>query len=123
VAPVEVERLTHHEIRSGSWRRDGASAPPPSGDPAPLETSPAAVPGAAGFWIQLGAFRQRDGAIELQRRAAQQLSGLAPLLAIFEDGSLHRLQAGPFENRDDAERLSQQVREGLRLTPMLIERR
>ncbi|WP_088285220.1 septal ring lytic transglycosylase RlpA family protein [Ideonella sp. A 288] len=50
VAPVELERLTHEAIRSGSWQRDAepvAAAPPPPPVVLPLAPAPApaAVPG------------------------------------------------------------------------------
>lgn len=147
VAPVEVERLTHEAIRSGSWRRDGpgpaldatdvAAAPPatpaPTAEPAALSPPPAPVgeapaaraltKGARGWWIQLGAFRERDGASGFQRRVAGELDWLAPLLAMFGDASLYRVQAGPYASRDEAQEAAQRVREALQLVPMVVERR
>jgi rare lipoprotein A len=53
VAPVEVERITHDEIRAGL-----------PDDPAPGDTRGLA----RGWWLQLGAFRSRDGALQHQQR-------------------------------------------------------
>jgi rare lipoprotein A len=155
VAPVELERITFAEIRSGAWRRDGAptsvarrsepataSLPAPSLPPAvavpdvvvappvpeplasadaaplrPLETAP------RGFWIQLGAFRQRDGAESFQRRVADELDWLSPQLAVFVDTPLFRLQAGPYASREEARAGAERVREALQLVPVIVERR
>jgi rare lipoprotein A len=153
VAPVEVERITFDEIRTGAWRRDGtmAAAPlappavvaddrpavPVAGDPLPVaavaDTSADAPSEAAaarplssaarGFWIQLGAFRQRDGAESFQRRVGADLDWIAPLLAVFDDASLYRLQAGPYPSRDEARASAERVREALQLVPVVIEKR
>ena len=153
VAPVEVQRLTHEDIRSGRWRGETAlvlaAAPPaapaesvhrraqPADAPAPSQcharlTAPAAVPAppacigsraragvgtgdrrpaarastvaAPGFWVQLGAFRQRQGAFELRELLMRELAWLEPWLAIFDDSALFRVQAGPFASRSEAQR-------------------
>jgi hypothetical protein len=49
-----------------------------------------------GWWIQLGAFKQRDGALDFQRRLIDEQPWLAPLLAVFTDHGLNKLQAGPY---------------------------
>ena len=133
VAPVEVERITFDEIRRGSWRRDGAEAPPaPASDDAMEATlSEAAVVAppldrrapARGHWVQLGAFRERDGADSFARHVGAEFDWLAPLLRIFEEGSLYRLQAGPYPSREDALASAERIREALQLVPMVVERR
>ncbi|MBC7991766.1 MAG: septal ring lytic transglycosylase RlpA family protein [Rhizobacter sp.] len=133
VAPVEVERITHEQIRSGDWRREGKAATPvetvvPAIDvtastepsPAPLVAATAA---AQGFWVQLGAFRQRDGAEQFQRRVADELDWLSPLLAIFSEPQLFRLQAGPYPTRSEAQDAAGRIRDALKLVPVVIERR
>jgi rare lipoprotein A len=188
VAPVEIERLTNEDIRTGAWRRGGdtmlaaapaisTAVPVPSGwtanvaatateasateapaqavvpaappPPAPLvvtelppmaliASAPAAVPMAspvppaanvptgtapAGFWVQLGAFRERDGAESLRARASRGLPTLAPLLRVFDDADTHRLQAGPFATREAASATVAQVRDELRMAAIVVERR
>lgn len=155
VAPVEVERLTFEEIRSGAWRRDAplpsrpepapaevATAPPaaslppppppPSPSPLPLplplplpaaEPVDGAPPPARGYWLQLGAFRERAGATDFQQRVAVELDWLAPLMAVFSEAPLFRLQAGPYATRDEAQGAAQRVRDALQLVPLVIERR
>ena len=80
---------------------------------------------ARGFWVQLGAFRERDGAETFRRRvgADGESSWLEPLLAIFGDASLYRVQAGPYPSRDDAEAAAQRARSALGVVPIVVERR
>jgi len=77
----------------------------------------------AGFWVQLGAFRQRPGAEALQRRTATQADWISPLLTVFLDQSLFRVQAGPFDSQAEAQRAGRRVGETLGLQPMVVERR
>lgn len=170
VAPVEVRRITHDEIRAGLWRPQAAPAPalaaaapeptPPRATPTPLVPSPGAAPAAAaatvaavptplpsatapadpipdaagpparahtptaaGFWLQLGAFTQGSGAYSFQQRLAQELDWLAPLMTVFAEKGLHRLQAGPYASRDEARDAAERVRAALALVPVVVERR
>ncbi|BEP59478.1 septal ring lytic transglycosylase RlpA family protein [Variovorax sp. V213] len=208
VAPVEIERITNEDIRTGAWRRDSGTAyasaapaaqpprttaaaavPVPSAWVAPVamdapaastmpvapQTAMAPMPAAepparamppapeaapprqievaelppmvpiaptapsgpmarstaapssngatAGFWVQLGAFRERDGAQNLLSEAARGLPTLAPQLRVFSEAGTHRLQAGPFPSRTAAGEAVTQLRESLRIAPMVVERR
>ncbi len=172
VSPIEVERITYEQIRTGSWMRPGdeeaavalaaaaitapapapepAPAPASAPAPAPLTTmpSPAALPAmdvavtdtpttpiasapiatahtaaAKGFWVQLGAFARRDGAVHFQLKVTQTLDWLAPLLAIFDERPVHRLQAGPYSSRDQARDAAERIRSALSLVPVIVERR
>jgi rare lipoprotein A len=78
---------------------------------------------ARGFWVQLGAFRQREGAEGFQQRVATELDWLSPLLAVFSDASMFRLQAGPYPSRNDARAAAERIRDGLQLAPVIVERR
>ena len=83
----------------------------------------AAAKAAPGFWLQLGAFGQRDGAMGFQQRVAREVEWLAPLMAIFNERNLHRLQAGPYANRADAAGAADRVRDAISLVPAIVERR
>ena len=80
---------------------------------------------ARGFWIQLGAFRERDGAQSFQRHVGDDNDSgwLAPLLATFADATLFRVQAGPYASRDEAEGVATRVRSSLGIVPLIVERR
>jgi len=183
VTPVEVERITYEDIRSGAWqrrddgtrlaqRRDGASnvpgaAPPRTGPaapeplagrdvvaagaglpqdltpmraglpqaaavqppadaaapPAPAEGGAAPKAASKGFWVQLGAFSRMDGAEAFRQKLSLELDWMAPLLAIFKDAQMHRLQAGPYASREDARSAAERMRQALALTPVIVERR
>lgn len=110
------------------------SAAPPASEAAPtaMAASPASTAAdtallptrpAPGFWVQLGAFRQRDGAEGFHRKVAADLDWLAPLLAIFNESSAYRLQAGPYASRDEAQGVARRVRESIQLVPVIVERR
>ena len=189
VRKVHVQRITHEQIRAGTWRRDapsdgeapvtaGRAAPTPvdgggstpaTSSPGPrpadpqgrpeaiarhaassvtatpppaaaaeaassiappaaptvvqAEPSPAHTSAAKGFWVQLGVFRQATGAVDLQKQVERELDLLRPLLAIFNDRSTHRLQAGPFRTRAEAQGAAAQVRQAMKLVPVIVERR
>jgi rare lipoprotein A len=195
VAPVEIDRITNEDIRTGAWRREGpggtalaqaappaappsyaagpsypaaatsyGAAPPPaaatpdsvavpsvltspvvavpSAEPTPLAAlaplapepapAPAATPASpsvgvipaaasSGYWVQLGAFSQRDGALRFQAQVGRELPSLGAALRIFSENGTHRLQAGPYASRDIARDAAEQVRNGLKLAPMIVE--
>lgn len=80
-------------------------------------------PTARGFWVQLGAFRDRDGATAFQRTVTAQLAGLSERLMVFGEAALFRLQAGPYANRDAARDVAETIRVSLQLVPVIVERR
>jgi len=162
VAPVDVRRLTHEDIRSGRWRSEPtlakaeakADAQPalqialqPVAQPVQLPVEPtaaatataaprinsadapsdslAAAPTAAapGYWVQLGAFRQRQGANELRELLARELAWLEPWLAIFGDRALYRLQAGPYATRGEAQGTAERIRGAASVLPVVVQRR
>ena len=164
VGPVELQRITFDDIRSGAWRRDGeparlaetnapatpalvvapaavepevtvpatevttstAAAPSPAANTSPVADAPAArayTQPARGFWVQLGAFAQRDGAEGFHKRVSTEADWLAPLLAVFSDAAVFRLQAGPYPSRAEARGVAERVRTALQLVPVIVERR
>jgi rare lipoprotein A len=131
IAPVEVERLTNEQIQSGAWQ----AAKPAEAEPAVAEVAevasrpdpkpaPKPEPGpVSGFWVQLGAFKLRDGAEQFQRQVASELDWLLPLLAVVSEPQLFRLQAGPYGSRGEAQDVASRIREALKLVPVVVERR
>ena len=97
-----------------------AAAPPV---PEATSTSRAHTAAASGFWLQLGAFGQGNGAYSFQQRLTQELDWLSPLLTVFSEGGLFRLQAGPYASRDQAHEAAEKIRAALALVPMIVERR
>jgi rare lipoprotein A len=133
-------------VRPAETPREVAEVASPAANPVPITdaapdvppalatvspaTATAAVPAAGtdtapsttGFWVQLGAFRQREGADLFQRRVGADLGWLAPVLAVFADPSAYRLQAGPYASREEAQGVAQRVRDALQLVPLIVER-
>lgn len=81
------------------------------------------IAAAQGFWLQFGAFSRLEGAEQLREQFTRGMEELAPMLTIFKDKNLHRLQAGPFSSREDARAAAERVRTAMALTPVLVERR
>lgn len=88
---------------AGAGAASGASGPDratASADTSPDAPVPAMKLAAApGFWLQLGAFSRLEGAETLREQFNRHLDWMAPMLTIFKDKQLHRLQAGPFSSR------------------------
>lgn len=97
VAPVEVERLTHAMILAGT---------------------PAAAP--AQFWLQLGAFRERDGAAQLRRLIEREAAWLAPQLAVLDQAPWFRVRAGPWRDRAEAQTAAERLAGVLPLEALVI---
>src|SRR2546430_9043686 len=76
-----------------------------------------------GWWLQLGAFRQRDGALDFQRKLVDEQPWLAPLLAVFSDRGLNKLQAGPYTSRDEARSAAGKGRTAPRPVPPSVGKR
>jgi rare lipoprotein A len=132
VAPVEVERITNDDIRAGLWRRDRRVAEPEGlpaadddalgdddgdGDGVPL------VAAGPGLWLQVGAYRQREGALAMQQRVQREAEGVAPGVAVLDDRATWRVHVGPFTSRGAAQAAAERLRGLLLLTPLLVERR
>jgi rare lipoprotein A len=132
-APVSVPAAAFLPISTAPAGAEAApvAAPEPAATPTdaaaePVADAPAArafTTPARGFWVQLGAFRARDGAEGFQQRVAAEMDWLSPLLAVFNDASMFRLQAGPYPTRDEARSVAERVRDGLKLVPVVVERR
>ena len=113
VAAVAIAPPT--EPAANTAAADGVPEPPRAARPIAMA--------APGYWLQLGAFRERDGAFDFQRKVEREVEWLSPLMAVFTDRELHRLQAGPYASRADAAGAADQVRSALQLVPLIVERR
>lgn len=110
VAPVEVERITHGQIRAG------LRATPSAPDDAPVDLAAQT----RGWWLQLGAFRDREGALQLQRLLQRETPWLAAQLSLQDDGEWLRVRAGPWPQRDAAEDAAARLAEALPLQALVI---
>jgi rare lipoprotein A len=78
-------------------------------------------PGAAGFYVQLGAFSRADKANEIRARVAGQ-GWAAAALDIVKSGALHKVLSGPFATRDLALEAARGVPAMLNLKPIVVKR-
>ena len=147
VAPVQVQRLTFDDIRNGRWR-DAARGPAgdrvagglggdvasdvagnvvaddgvaSKGSGANAGANAGASAG-AGFWLQLGAFRQREGAQLLQQQVLNMPDAGIDALGVFEEGGFFRVQAGPYATRAQAQQLAERVRRHTGGGALVLER-
>jgi rare lipoprotein A len=133
---AEARPLPPALVAAATVQPASTAAPAPAGAPAakaPLvgvaamsADSAAALrppaPSAAGFWVQLGAFRQRQGAHELREQLAREFAWLEPSLAIFDERALYRLQAGPYATRIEAQGAAERIRNAAGVQPMVVQR-
>lgn len=119
-ALVEIERITHADIRAGRWPDAHAPALGPATTPVRPSTSPAVE--APNYWVQLGAFRQREGAESFMSQVRAQVQWLAPQLVLVTEDALHRLQVGPYTSRSEAGVAAERIREALQLVPAIVQR-
>ena len=121
--PGRVTTVTQTVVAEVAPARAPVTLPSVARGDKPDERGRANTTAGVGWWIQLGAFKQRDGALEFQRRLIDEQGWLAPLLAVFTDHSLNKLQAGPYTTRDDARNAAERIRTALQLVPTIVEKR
>ena len=76
-----------------------------------------------GIYLQLGAYARRDTAERRRRELATEVVWLEPTLSVVSDGAVHRVHAGPFASRTDAQQAAQRLRAALPIAPLIDERR
>lgn len=127
-----AQPLASTQAGTDTSQPERAALADPPGDaplvPPPLDvrTPPVATAvtsDARGFWVQLGVFRQAAGAVQLQQQVEREMESLRPLLAIFSDKGVNRLQAGPYRSRSEAQGAAEQLRRVMQLVPVIVERR
>jgi rare lipoprotein A len=138
VAPVEVQRITHAEIRAGLRPNMPALAPaftPPvsavasvAAEPNPMPLSPDDPPpgerptaDATGAWLQVAAFRTRDAAVALQQRLLRETADL-PGVALVEGGGWIRVQAGPYLTRAHAQQAGERLQRLYGFAAVVVQR-
>lgn len=75
-----------------------------------------------GVYLQLGAFGNPENAESFLARVALELGWLAEKLRTQVAGSIHRVQAGPYPDRAEAEGVAERIRTALGVRPALVVR-
>ena len=86
---------------------------------APAPVAGVQPPGGS-FYLQLGAFSLRENAERFASRMRVALAQLDPSLAVVTAGSLHRVHAGPYPDRDAALADAQRIGESLGAAPLVV---
>ncbi|MCD6674164.1 MAG: SPOR domain-containing protein [Burkholderiaceae bacterium] len=92
------------------------SSPAPSAPPATAHTS------GPGFWLQLGAFSSAGSARAALERLRRELAWLGARFDLRHEGSLYKVQAGPWPQREHALDAAARVRGVTALQPFPIFR-
>jgi rare lipoprotein A len=117
-AMVEVQSiLPGRDPQPASVSRDASA-------PAAAATRPAsfAAEDAAGVYIQLGAFSLRENAASLLTRLQVEAGWLVERAAIYSGGGMYRVQAGPYDSRDEALQAAARIEQYLDVKPVVIMR-
>src|SRR5262249_27911897 len=123
-APVEPAPVKKVEVKPAPEPAPIASAAPPPAPaaaapaaPAPTAPVPAAVAGPGAFLVQIGSFHSKDEAMatwqKLKGKNNDVLSSYSPDIAeadLGAKGVYQRLRFGPFQTRDDAARVCDQLK-------------
>ena len=92
----------------------------PAPEPASIALPTATLPD--GVYLQIGAFGARDNAESFRTRVSQQLAWLTETIFVVPGNNLHRLQVGPYKNRDEAGKIAERIRDTLQLKPVFVLR-
>ena len=74
---------------------------------------------ALSYFVQLGSFSSAENAEAARAKIAAQLPWLKILPSVFQSGNIHRVQIGPFTNKDDAQELIERIQQTTNLRPAL----
>lgn len=94
----------------------------------PVQTLPASSLGtdssvsAKGVYLQLGAFANADNAENLKIHLLRELDWLGEPMRVQAGGGIHRLQLGPYANRQEADKIAEKIRISHGLKPTVVIR-
>ena len=78
--------------------------------------------GAAGFYLQLGAYGQAGNADSVRGRLLQSWASTLPPIELVQSGTVYRLYSGPFSTRAEAADAAQKIQEGGLAKPLIVQR-
>ena len=118
---VEVESLTADgaQVATTAPQKPVQQAPKQAvQEPAPLPVSS----DPSGVFLQLGAFSVKDNAELFRAKVYKELVWLNDPMRVTAQGSLFRLQLGPYRTQEDARAMAERIRAELNLKPVLLVR-
>lgn len=102
----------------------GTPTTPPTASPPSLPGADGSVPLTAttGVFLQLGAFSEAAFAQDFARKMRVELADLPQPISVIAGDKLHRVQSGPFPDRDSARREADRVAGRLGSRPFVVTR-
>ena len=76
----------------------------------------------AGVYLQLGAFANADNADNLKNHLGRELDWLNEAMRVVPGNGIHRVQAGPYTSRADADRVAERIRSSHGFKPTVVIR-
>ncbi|MDR1367546.1 MAG: septal ring lytic transglycosylase RlpA family protein [Candidatus Accumulibacter sp.] len=74
-----------------------------------------------GVFLQLGAFSSADNAENFRIRLAQELDWLTEKFRVVAGETVHRVQVGPYPDREAAEKVAQKIKESVGYSPSFVD--
>ncbi len=108
--------------QTGSQSGSAATSQPVIATPEPATVNLPTTTQPDGVYLQIGAFGARENAESFRTRVSPQLAWLTEAIFVVSGNNLHRLQVGPYKNRDDAGKIAEKIRETLQLKPVFVLR-
>lgn len=100
-----------------------ASLPPPMvAVPASAGPVPVSVPQGTGLFLQLGAFSGQRNAQDLVARVQSRVADWRESFQIVSAGNMHRVQVGPYPDRQSAEAAARQLQARADVVPVIVTR-
>lgn len=115
---IDLSYTAAHKL--GYIKRGSTRVRVESLDPAAYDTQGEAL--IEGVYLQVGAFSSADNARQLRDRLTRELELDASRTRLVLNGSLHRVQLGPYPNDDAAHSDRARVRERLALNAVVVRR-
>jgi rare lipoprotein A len=111
---VEIEAIIPGDSRTESAPIVAVTQPPPRAGP--LDS------GESGIFLQLGAFSDSDNAYGFVRRMRSDIAWVGDSIHLYKSGSLYKVHAGPYANREAADRDAVRIYQELGLAPVVLNR-
>jgi rare lipoprotein A len=113
---VEVEAILPEARQIAAVTPAGQA--PPSAAPIPV----AAPAGTNGVFLQLGAFAERSNADDFVNKMRSELPGFTSPIGVLSVAGIHRVQSGPFPDRDAARQEAERIAIRLGAKPFVVVR-
>jgi rare lipoprotein A len=97
-------------LSSGPTSASPTSASPTNAGTGPTNASTNTAATSPGVFLQLGAFQSRANAETARAQYLKSLGWTADKLSVRSDGRLHRLVAGPYTDRREAQEFTERIR-------------